>query len=523
MKESGKINRILPVALCASACASAATICPEVSGASSSAKPDMIVILVDDFGYGDMGAFRKLYEDNYRGPSVAASCTPNLDRLAEEGIRFTRAYTCPWSAPARQMLLSGLWCNRESAHSQPWIGKRLRDQGYVTGMFGKSHGNRSAAKCVFNDAEDTAEFVDGFFFNGGCREAYLKDGESFTGRIGLKPFEYKTKKGEYLTDLISSHALDFIERHAKEDRPFFMYIAHTSPHEPLQGKPEDLKAVFPDKYSGQDDMSIIDGWKRGRDNAEHYAAMVRGVDRTVGDLLETLRDCGRIDNTLIVFASDNGQHRGTSYPLHGHKWELYEGGIRTPLFVWSSGIASSSMAGSVYDGLVSLADIAPTLAALGGEAGHAYPSDGENMAPYVMNGQEKKDKIFFYSGLGRRQHLDDYVYFFGDSAPDASRMMQCVYVKDDEKIISLQSQTRPQMHSVSYFLVPDARTYDDPEQIMTETPLMHGVYPKDPYACELYCEMTRMIFSSGGDIRIEWSGEPYSDVQEWKIPYKICP
>lgn len=374
--------------------------------------PNFIVILADDLGYGDIGCFRNLYKDiSPSDSSLSYKFTPNIDLLGNRGIMFTRAYSCPWSAPSRQMLLSGLWANRINAYEQPWLGKRLRDLGYITTMIGKSHGIKPTQKCVLNIDDETAEFEDGLFFNGGCRNAYLKEGEFFIGRKKFVPFKYIVNKGDYLTDVFSNNAISFIKEYAKCNRPFFLYLAHTSPHEPLQGKPSDLKKLFPEKYRGIPDEKIIDEWKRGKDNIEHYAAMVYGIDRTIGDLVKILNETSQIDNTVIIFASDNGQHRGSSYPLDGHKWELREGGIRTPLIIWSKDIENNKK--RIFDGLVSLTDIVPTLTFLAGERNNKYITDGVNILS-LINNDCKIEHSFFYSGFGRPEFLDDYDYFFDE-------------------------------------------------------------------------------------------------------------
>ena len=114
-------------------------------------RPNLIVVLADDMGVTDIGAFHELYP-GCPEEQLAHRYTPNLDRLAEQGIRCTRAYAAAWCAPSRQMLLSGQWVNRRNAYDHPWIGSQLRQEGYVTGLVGKSHGGRPIAKTYRNDA-----------------------------------------------------------------------------------------------------------------------------------------------------------------------------------------------------------------------------------------------------------------------------------------------------------------------------------------------------------------------------------
>jgi len=208
-------------------------------------KPNIILFLADDMGVTDMGAFHELYPGAPEA-QLAHRYTPTLDRLAKEGIGCTRAYSAAWCAPSRQMLLSGQWVNRRNAYDHPWIGSQLRQEGYVTCLVGKSHGSRRIAKAYRNMDPETAELDDGFFFNGGCRRSYLKKGETFPGRRGLVPFTFTAKGGEYLTDVYTDHAVEFIENHA--DRPFMLHLPYNAPHGPLDGKPEDLRKLFPEVF-----------------------------------------------------------------------------------------------------------------------------------------------------------------------------------------------------------------------------------------------------------------------------------
>lgn len=156
--------------------------------------PNCVVILADDLGYGDIGAYRELYPGGDNKPE-AYRHTPHLDRLAGEGVRCTRASATGWCAPSRQALLSGLWVSRRGAYEQPWLGNRLRKAGYATCLVGKSHGAKPIRKTFGNLNRDSAEFDDGLFFNGGARGYYLEEGTTFPGRRGLEPFRYEARGG----------------------------------------------------------------------------------------------------------------------------------------------------------------------------------------------------------------------------------------------------------------------------------------------------------------------------------------
>jgi arylsulfatase B len=209
---------------------------------------NFIVIFADDFGYGDLGCYRELYQGG-DDRSLAHEYTPNLDRLGQQGVRFMQAYTASWCAPARQNLLSGRWCNRADNVRSPWLGKQLRDLGYSTCFVGKSHGSNSSAK-VLNANPDTAEYNDGFFMINGMRKFYLRKGETFPRRVGLRADPFVAKGGEYLTDVFTDFSVDFIQRSAESEQPFCLYLAYNAPHSPLDGKLEDLQTMFPGEFDG---------------------------------------------------------------------------------------------------------------------------------------------------------------------------------------------------------------------------------------------------------------------------------
>ena len=364
-------------------------------------KPNFIVILVDDLGFGDIGAYRNLYRGG-DDKSIAHLHTPELDDLAHEGIICTRAYTASWCAPSRQMVLSGCWINRKSAIDQefPWIGRRLRQEGYTTAMFGKSHGEYDITRNTRYLDEEQTEFDQGLFFRGGMRGYYLKKGELLPGHIFEEDASYRAKGNEYITDVFTEGATNFIKRNS--DKPFFLYLAYTAPHTPLHAKPEDLKNLFPEVFEPLADSTIRAGtippgttaanWRKYQ-----YAAMVYSIDRGLGQIRQALNESGVADNTVIVFTSDNGSSHGSNYPLTGHKWDVYEGGIRVPFIVWSDEISNSRNKGSVYDGLVSTADVAPTLMALTGKS-EPESFDGKNIMSYITGSESPppETQIFYY-------------------------------------------------------------------------------------------------------------------------------
>jgi arylsulfatase A-like enzyme len=479
-------------------------------------RPNIILFLADDMGVTDVGAFHELYP-GCPEEQLAHRYTPNLDRLAEQGIRCTRAYAAAWCAPSRQMLLSGQWVNRRNAYDHPWIGSQLRQEGYVTGLVGKSHGGRPIAKTYRNMDPKTAEFDDGFFFNGGCRRSYLEKGETFPGRRGLVPFTFTAKGGEYLTDVYNDHAVEFIERNA--GRPFMLYLPYNAPHGPLDGKPEDLRKLFPEVFAEASDEDIISGPLMVRKNARdrtnklaamHFAAMVYRMDLGIGRIMKALEEQGIIDNTLVIFTSDNartygyGEWLAENHPFTGHKSEMLDGGIRVPFFVWSAELAKSKQSGQIYDGLVSLADIAPTLMRQATSKPYAHPTDGADLMPYLSGERAPlKDRTWFCALQASPEKMSG-IEEFSESGLDAD-LVHLAYVRDDRKLLCWipQNDTAP---GATHARLPKVVGMADPAKPLCEQTPKAGVIPMEGPGRALYDEMVELIRAGDDSLVPVWSG-----------------
>ena len=378
-------------------------------------RPNIIVIIADDLGYGDTGA--------YGSPQVK---TPNIDALAREGVRFTQGYVAhPVCAPSRAALLTGRYQTRFGYEFNPvgrdrtggvsrdevFLPQVLKGAGYSTGMVGKWHLGQPSGYHPLDRGFDsffgimtgaTAFMTD---FQAGDEEITPPGAEASFGLaegVRAPPGATEAEKmallreaapvyrgrevveeGAYLTDAFTREAISFID--AAAGRPFFLYLAHAAPHTPLQA---------PARYITRN-RDIPDKGQRV------YAAMVTALDDGVGRIRAELKARDLERNTVIVFLSDNGcaGYIGTACtngPLNGFKGLHLEGGVRVPYIISAPG---RFRRGGVEDQVVSSLDIAPTAAAL---AGAVLPkgTDGENLVPYLSGPKSKgfERRLFWRSG-----------------------------------------------------------------------------------------------------------------------------
>lgn len=337
-------------------------------------QPNVIVIVADDLGYGDIAAF---------GNSIVQ--TPNLDRMAAEGVTLTQHYSAsPICAPARASLLTGRYNHRTGAVDVPsnrgldrialsetTIADLFRSAGYATGMVGKWH-NGAHDMRYHPNARGFDEFAG--FLNGGMD--YWQWVLDYNGTP--RPSDCR-----YLTDVFSQEAVEFVRRHRKE--PFFLYLAYNAPHAPLQA-PEELV----ERYRRTGELTIA---------VSAIYAMIERMDAGIGQLNEALESLGLLDDTLVLFTSDNGPAMGGTGddcadryngPFSGNKYDVLEGGIRVPAIVrWPSGLRS----GTCCDSLVHFTDWLPTLYGLtGGEAPDGLSLDGDNVIS-LLRGDRDADAI----------------------------------------------------------------------------------------------------------------------------------
>ncbi len=354
--------------------------------------PNIVYILADDLGYGDLGCY---------GQQLIK--TPNIDRLASEGMKFTDHYSgAPVCAPARCVLLTGLHAghcpirnnkalkqegNVPIPKSYPTLGEMIRAAGYATGAFGKwGQGFPGSEGDPVNRGFD-------LFFGYNCqREAHNYYPQHLwrnTDKVILDG-NANGKETQYSHDLITAEALQFIR--SNRDKPFFAYLPYTIPHTQFQ---------VPDlgEYADKD-------WQP---NHKIQAAMISRLDRDVGRIVALIQEIGQDDNTLIIFTSDNGPHGASGTlekfnaagPLRAKKGAVYEGGIRVPLLArWPGRIKP----GTVSNHVCGFQDMMPTFAEI---IGVAPPEniDGISILPTLLDKGVQKKHEYLYWELGTNQSL----------------------------------------------------------------------------------------------------------------------
>jgi len=362
----------------------------EVAPARVQAGPNIIFILADDLGYGDLGCYG---QQRIR--------TPRIDRLAAEGIRFTQAYAgSTVCAPSRCVLMTGLHTGhcrvRGNGGAFPGsqalrpedvtVARVLKEAGYTTALIGKwGLGDVGPAEAGLPLRQGFDTFY-GYLSQTHAHNYYptfLWRNDEKVALRNVVPDERPTGAGvaterlDYSPDLMADEALAFIRR--SKDRPFFLYFSPTLPHANNEARNRGMEVPDLGGYAATD-------WP---DPQKGHAAMVTRLDGYVGRILDLLKDLDLDDRTIVFFASDNGPHReggndpgfnDSNGPLRGIKRDLYEGGVRVPFMArWPKAIR----AGQVSDQVVWFADVLPTAAAVAGTTGPAQV-DGVDIIPALQ-------------------------------------------------------------------------------------------------------------------------------------------
>lgn len=344
---------------------------------SVSARPNVVLFLVDDMGYADLGC--------YGARDIA---TPHIDRLAKEGVRLTDCYSNgPVCTPTRCGLLTGRYQQRFGlewalgpgmkgyglAAENHIIARYLKDAGYRTGMFGKWHlGYEPEVGPNRHGFDEFAGLLSGNVDHYSHKE--------INGEEDWYQNTQPQKVNGYSTELIRDRAVQFIETHAKS--PFFLYVPFNAVHWPFQrpGKLNDVRMR----------PTWFDGTREG-----DYKPMLESVDSAIGQVLAVLQRHKLANNTLVIFTNDNGGERlSDNRPFFHHKGTLWEGGIRVPAIVrWPARLP----AGKVSRQAAISMDFAATIAAACGvTADTRQPFDGINLLPMLEGKQMEQERTFFW-------------------------------------------------------------------------------------------------------------------------------
>jgi arylsulfatase A-like enzyme len=329
-------------------------------------KPNIIVILVDDMGYGELSC----YNEN------TLSETPNVDKLAQSGIKLTYAYASPVSSPTRACLLTGSFPQKSGVYGNfdgvnPGAGLYretfphvMQENGYTTAWFGKWHQGWDVSNHPANNGFDVS-----YGFLGGMHDYYdPEEGDHYVGGPFAKnAFVFDrfkpVREMSYFTEEITNRAVSFIKENSKT--PFFIYLAYNAPHTPMQA-PDDV---------------VLKYLKKGIEPVRATrCAMLEVMDTQVGRITEVLKNNQLDKNTLIIFMSDNGGvQESLNGGLRGTKMTAWEGGVRVPMIASFPGVIP---AGSVSESICSITDIAATSIGLAtGDENYTY-GDGVNLIPY---------------------------------------------------------------------------------------------------------------------------------------------
>lgn len=331
--------------------------------------PNIIFIMADDLGYGDIGLF-----------GATDIRTPHIDAIGKQGIALTACYTpSPVCSPTRASLLTGRYPRRMGIDgvffpdsytgmppSEVTMAEVLKTRGYRTGIVGKWHLGHHLPFLPLQQGFE--EYYGIPYSNDMQAPVYLHNNEVDSLEIDQR----------YTTQTYTRKAVDFIRRH--RDSPFFLYIPHSMPHVPI--------------YASE---PFVGRSKRGL-----YGDVVEELDHSVGEIMATLRELGLEENTLVVFTSDNGpwlayrEQAGSAGPLREGKQTTFDGGMRVPTVAqWPGQIPE----GIQYEGLVTFFDFMPTFAAMAGaeEALAGITLDGENILPVLQGtGKRQGDELLYY-------------------------------------------------------------------------------------------------------------------------------
>ena len=371
-----------------------------ISGYKSNelARPNVVIIITDDQGYGDLG-----FTGN---PNVK---TPVIDKFARESIRFNNFYVSPVSAPTRSSLMTGRYSLRTGvrdtnnggaimATEEITIAEVLKKAGYATGQFGKWHlGDNFPFRPADQGFDESLMHLGGGMGQPGDITTYFRGDSSYFDPVLWHNGKMESYKG-YCSDVFAQQAIGFIEKN--RDRPFFCYLAFNAPHTPLQ-----VPQKYYDRYKNTDPSKgfINDGRpfpemsEKDKEDARKVYAMVSNIDENVGKVLDKLGELRIADNTVVIFMTDNGpQQRRYVAGMRGLKGTVYSGGVRVPFFIRYPALKKTNID---IQTVAAHIDILPTLATICNvKLPEGTKTDGTDLVPLMTGSKNElpERSLFFY-------------------------------------------------------------------------------------------------------------------------------
>lgn len=374
-------------------------------------KPNIIILLTDDMGYGDLSS--------YGHPTIQ---TPNIDTLASQGIRFTSFETAVWCVPSRTQLITGRYMPRVNfgggtgsdgegglPDSELTLAEGLKEAGYATGMAGKWHLGYKQKKFL-----PPSQGFDSWFglpYSNDYMKPWVQTEEPLGLYRGTEIMEHPFNQ-DSLTVRYTKEAVDFIDHQAKSGQPFFFYLAYAMPHLPIHTTDE----------------------FRGKSGAGFYGDVIETIDWSVQQILEKLDEQGIADNTIVFFASDNGPwlnlpdrmlqagnepwHAGSAGHLRGSKATTYEGGSRVPAMIrWPAAISPNQ----VTDQLAAMPDIYRTMLVVGGAELPDHTIDGFDLMPFLTDEVQtspRNEYAYFRNGVLEAMRIDEWKLRLMETEPE---------------------------------------------------------------------------------------------------------
>ncbi|MCM5661805.1 sulfatase-like hydrolase/transferase [Galbibacter mesophilus] len=397
-------------------------------------KPNIIVIVADDLGYGDVG---------FQGSAIP---TPNIDEIAKNGYILNRFYAAPVCSPTRAGFMTGNYPIRFGMmravvppnrlyglpKEQITLPEALKVEGYAhRAIIGKWHlGSRRKKWLPLNHG-----YTHSVVCYNGAVDYFTQQRE---GERDWHKNEKPNPDQGYTTDLIEKASLDFLDQ-VPHNEPFLLYVPFTAPHSPFQAKIQDSVTSFHNETPDR----------------KAYAAMTHGMDKSIGEIVKKLKQTNRYKNTIILFFSDNGglKNLADNGELRGGKFDVYEGGIRTVAAIqWIDGIQKKSVA---LDQPISYVDVFPTLLGLIGST-KKYEKDGRNLAPAILRDSIMDNEVFTYFDQTKQKEErlalihNDWKYIEIRNAPDNDEQFSSSFLynlKDDIDETKDIKKDYPEIHN----------------------------------------------------------------------------